>query len=245
MKVHYPVNQKIPDSQRTSDNLGAMATQRLNPKVQLQPDNMSVVIHLGGQPPSTQLAQRVCNSAGLIIAADSGFDQCRHNGVLPHVLTGDFDSISGLPVDPRINIIPAKEQTSTDFEKALRLVPADADRIDILGGTGLRSDHFLTNLLIATEQPAHRAVIFHDDLQTIHRVTPDCSFDATLAEGTVISLIPFASCSGTSTKGLLWNLDDEEMGPRKQFGQSNRVTDPDVAIRIGEGCLYVVVNRSS
>lgn len=204
---------------------------------------MSVVIHLGGQLPSRQLAQRLAAPAQLIIAADKGYDSCLHNGLIPHVVTGDFDSIKAIPCGENITVIPSQEQTATDFEKALRLVPENTTRIDILGGTGLRSDHFLTNLLVALQQPAAQSVVFHDDLQTIHRVTPDCPYNSNLPQDTVISLIPFPCCSGTDTLGLHWDLQDTEMGPAKQLGQSNRVAGNGVSVSIRAGWLFVVINQ--
>ena len=203
---------------------------------------MSVLIHLGGQIPSRQLAQSVADQAELIIAADSGYDSCLQNELIPDVITGDFDSVRSVPDSKSIRVIPSKEQTATDFEKALRLIPQDSARLDILGGTGLRADHFLTNLLIAANQPDHRAVVFHDDSQTIIRVTPECPYHATLPVGTIISLIPFCDCTGTSTKGLFWNLSNSDMGPARQLGQSNKVAQSNVAASVEHGCLFVVIH---
>lgn len=206
---------------------------------------MSVVIHLGGQKPSRNLAQSAVRNAGLLIAADSGYDLCRQNGLVPGIVTGDFDSIHNVPEESGIEVIPANEQNATDFEKALRMVPADTARLVILGGTGLRSDHFLTNLLIASSQPASRSVLFLDDLQSIHRVTPDCEFAETLAPGTVISLIPFSECAGVSTTGLHWNLHNQDMGPGRQLGQSNVSRLQRVTVEVASGRLYVVLNRGA
>ena len=204
---------------------------------------MSVIIHLGGQIPSKELAIKISSDADLIIAADSGYDSCFKNEVVPDVVTGDFDSIVSQPDITKTKIIPSPEQNATDFEKALRLVPAEATCLKILGGTGLRSDHFLTNLLIASGQPPDRKVVFYDDLQSIHRVTPECPLKITLDPETIISLIPFSDCSGTSTNGLFWNLSETDMGPGKQFGQSNKVIYPDVNVSVHSGRLFVVINQ--
>jgi len=204
---------------------------------------MSVIIHLGGQIPSKELAMKISSDADMIIAADSGYDSCLKNEVVPDVVTGDFDSIINEPDSTRIKVVPSLEQNATDFEKALRLVPAEATCLEILGGTGLRSDHFLTNLLIASGQPPDRKVVFYDDLQSIHRVTPECPLEIALDQETIVSLIPFSDCSGTSTKGLFWNLSHTDMGPGKQFGQSNKVVSSDVNVRVRSGRLFVVINQ--
>ena len=205
---------------------------------------MVVVIHLGGQKPSRELAQSVVHDSGLIIAADSGYDLCMDNDLRPQFVTGDFDSIDRVPDDSGIQVVPASEQTATDFEKALRLVPPGTTRLVILGGTGLRSDHFLTNLLIASALPAGQSVQFLDDLQSIHRVTPECGLHQSLPVNTILSLIPFSDCSGVTTSGLQWDLNHQDMGPGVMLGQSNRTRSGLVSVSVASGRLFVVANRS-
>jgi len=204
---------------------------------------MTTLIFLGGEMPSIPLARSIASRASRIIAADSGYHAALHSGIQPHVLTGDFDSIESLPEAMPVEVIPAHEQDATDFEKALRQVPSGCSEIQILGGTGLRSDHFLTNLLIASGLPPAWAVTFHDDLQAIHRVTPDCPLALAVNPGAVISLIPFTSCRRVTTSGLHWNLDQADMGPPARLGQSNRAEAPALKVSLSAGVLYVVVNH--
>jgi thiamine pyrophosphokinase len=204
---------------------------------------MNALIFLGGEKPSMKLAQHVAKDASLIIAADSGYHAAMDNDVVPHILTGDFDSIGVKDIEGPFEVFTASEQNATDFEKSLRHVPEDAQCLQILGGTGLRSDHFLTNLLIAAGLRKDLPVVFHDDTQSLHRVTKECSFKRELAPGTTISLIPFSKCKRVSTEGLHWNLQDAEMGPSTQLGQSNQVVNPNVRVSVKSGFLYVVVNQ--
>jgi thiamine pyrophosphokinase len=203
---------------------------------------MSVLIYLGGQPPSKPLSQRVAARASLVIAADSGYHACRDTDVVPDVVTGDFDSIDAAPEGTSTKVVEAPEQDATDFEKALRWVPESTGILEILGGTGLRSDHFLTNLLIAASRPATEQVVFRDDVQSIFRVTRDCPFSREVLSGTTVSLIPFTHCMGVTTKGLHWNLDNTDMGPGLQLGQSNRMDDDHLSVSIQQGCLYLILN---
>lgn len=204
---------------------------------------MRTLIFLGGEKPSSTLAREAAGRAGFIIAADSGYLPAIQNGITPDIVTGDFDSIGEPPdLDPH-RIIHAPQQDATDFEKALRHIPANNSTVEILGGTGLRSDHFLTNLLIAAGLPPGQRVIFEDDTQTIFRVTPHCPLDTTMDPQRVLSLIPFSHCTGVSTNGLHWNLQSAKMGPRDQLGQSNRIDRPSVSVKIEAGTLYVVLNK--
>jgi thiamine pyrophosphokinase len=203
---------------------------------------MSVLIYLGGQPPSKTLSQRVASRASLIIAADSGYHACRDTDVVPDIVTGDFDSIDEIPDSASSKVVEAPEQDATDFEKALRWVPMATSMLEILGGTGLRSDHFLTNLLIAASRPETEQVVFRDDVQSIFRVTGDCSISREVLPATTVSLIPFTLCKGVTTKGLHWDLDNAGMGPGLQLGQSNRMDATRLSVSIQEGCLYVILN---
>jgi thiamine pyrophosphokinase len=204
---------------------------------------MNALIFLGGEQPSKELAQHVAADSDFIIAADSGYHAAVDNGVQPQILTGDFDSIGINIIEGPFKVIPAREQNATDFEKALRHLPEDTTCLQILGGTGLRSDHFLTNLLISAGIQSDLTVIFHDDTQSLYRVTKDCPFSRELAPGTTISLIPFSSCKRVSTEGLHWNLQDAGMGPSVQLGQSNKVVNPNVQISLKSGLLFVIVNH--
>ncbi|MEX0325514.1 MAG: thiamine diphosphokinase [Puniceicoccaceae bacterium] len=204
---------------------------------------MNSLIFLGGEKPSPELSRLAARRSGRIIAADKGYHAAVDTGVQPDVVTGDFDSIGTVPESPGLQVMPAPEQDATDFEKALRQLPADTQSIEILGGTGLRSDHFLTNLLIAAGLPPHLKVVFHDDTQSIFRITSASPFSISLPRDTVVSLIPFSTCSRVKTTGLHWDLKDATMGPGEQLGQSNRVETEKVRIQIGDGRLYAVINH--
>lgn len=203
---------------------------------------MSVLIYLGGQPPSKALSQRIASRASLVIAADSGYHACRDTEVVPDIVTGDFDSIDEVPDGTPCKVVEAPEQDATDFEKALRWVPKSTRILEILGGTGLRSDHFLTNLLIAASRPKTEQVVFRDDVQSIFRVTADCPISRDVLPGTTVSLIPFTQCTGVTTTGLHWNLDNADMGPGLLLGQSNRMEANRLSASTLQGCLYLILN---
>ena len=204
---------------------------------------MTTLIILGGEKPSIPLARICARRALKIIAADRGYHSAVESGLRPDVLTGDFDSIGSVPEKPPFSVIPAPEQDATDFEKALRQVPEDCRELEILGGTGLRSDHFLTNLLIAAGQPEEMSVVFHDDTQSIYRVTPASPVSLKVQRETIVSLIPFVHCTGLHTNGLHWNLQDAAMGPRAGLGQSNRADSGELQVSLASGTLYLIINH--
>lgn len=203
-----------------------------------------ILLILGGTPPSAELFHRIYKTADLSIAADCGIEVFLQNNVMPHFLTGDFDSIKRMPPpNASVKIIPAPEQSATDFEKALALIKHDDwKELVILGGTGGRYDHFLTSLLIASEIKSEKKVSFLDDSQEIYRITPDCDFSKKQKESVVISLIPFPRAIGVTTQGLRWDLISAEMHPSILLGQSNFNIKENISASIEAGMLYLIIN---
>ncbi len=83
----------------------------------------------------------------LIIAADSGWVTAEKCGVRPMIVAGDFDS-SSVPHIPSAEIIrvPA-EKDDTDTMLACHLaIERGMNRLSIIGGTGGRTDHTLSNV---------------------------------------------------------------------------------------------------
>ena len=86
----------------------------------------------------------------LIIAADAGWITAQKCGLTPHILAGDFDS-SDIPThikNARLVRVPA-EKNDTDTMLACDLaIEQGAREIRIIGGTGGRLDHTLSNLFL-------------------------------------------------------------------------------------------------
>lgn len=205
----------------------------------------TTLIVLGGSAPSAELLSEQAQRADLSIAADSGLECFKQANLKPDIATGDFDSFSGDPTPFAKRIIRAPEQDASDFQKALRQVPDPqaGDAITILGGTGQRSDHFLTNLLIVAELWPQAHIAFIDEVQQIYRVNAESALSLnSIPTGRTISLIPLSTAEGVTTSGLHWELRDAHMSPSTQLGQSNVNDLEDISISIKSGTLYVIVN---
>lgn len=205
-----------------------------------------IVIVLGGEAPGRSLFEKHLKDADQTIAADSGLACFKAAGHLADVAVGDFDSFDGDPKPYAHTCVYAPEQDATDFQKALREVksPDGNLHITVLGGTGKRSDHFLTNLLIVSEKWPDVHFEFHDTAQSIHRVTPQCPLNLSEIEpGLTVSLIPLSRATGVHTQGLHWELSDADMEPNGQLGQSNVAEKQPLTVSIKTGSLFVIVNQ--
>lgn len=201
---------------------------------------MKAVLVLNGEPPSLSRLKEVGREYP-VFAADGGAAVCMAAGVKPQWVAGDFDSqrLKSLPEDWQVHHFP--EQDRTDFQKVLGHLPKEFDEYLILGGLGQRTDHFLSNLVIVMALADPIRVIFEGEGQEIHRVTPATPFEKELETGGRLSLIPLNRSGGVKTSGLKWNLNDADMGPGLQLGQSNQIEESSVKIEVSQGALFVWV----
>lgn len=207
---------------------------------------MKVLLVLAGEPPDESLLAWRAEDADFVIAVDGGMNALIHAGIQPDLLVGDFDSF-----DPSSSgsvsceVVREEGQDSTDLEKALRHLPGDEapDEIVLLGATGGRSDHFLTNLLVASTLPERTKVALDATDEIIRRATPVCSVSLIGMSGQTVSLLPLAQCDGVTTKGLRWELADAAMGQGVLLGQSNEAVSEDVSVSLRTGNLFVITPK--
>jgi len=108
---------------------------------------LRALIFTGGYSNIERLRGRLDTGADWIIAADSGYRTAAALGIRPHIAMGDFDSYRDpLPQDMPILRVPA-EKDVTDTMLACEFARDKGCRtLTVVGGTGGRIDHSLTNL---------------------------------------------------------------------------------------------------
>ena len=112
---------------------------------------MKCLIVSGGNAPSKELILKY-SKCDLIIGADKGASFLTDCGIIPHVLIGDFDSLSyeeAMMLQSKgCKVIAYKsEKDFTDTESCLRYaIDAFCDDVVILGAIGTRLDHTLANI---------------------------------------------------------------------------------------------------
>jgi thiamine pyrophosphokinase len=196
-----------------------------------------------GELPSHALVQGLAAAAGLVIAADGGADRALEAGVEPSIVIGDLDSVSDAA---RTQLAGAEfvldnDEHSTDLEKAVRLAVArGARRVDVVAAGGARADHALANLSVIVRFRGNAEVHVLDDLFDIRLVDGEATVDA--EPGTVVSLVAIGECTGISTRGLRWDLDDVTLGfsPR---GIHNEVRERPATVRVAAGTLLLFEGR--
>ena len=155
--------------------------------------------------------------APVLVAADGGADRALAADLMPQAVIGDMDSLSD-QARARIDsacIHEIAEQSSTDFDKALRSVAAPG--VIAVGFTGARLDH---------ELAAYHTLIARRSLPCILLGSQDIVFAAPrelsidLEPGARVSLFPLAPVTGRS-EGLRWPIAGLPVSPAEKIGTSN------------------------
>ena len=198
-------------------------------------------ITLAGGGPFGQRDLRLCLSrAPVAVAADGGADRMLRLGVMPEAVIGDFDSISDaarseIPIEKQ-HVVP--EQSTTDFDKALRAIVAPF--VLALGFAGARLDHGLAAMHTLVSHPDRRCILIGpSDLA----FAAPARLELSLAPGEPFSLFPMAAVTGRS-EGLEWPIKGLSFSPAGQIGTSNRVVARRVVLEFdGPGMLVILPRR--
>ena len=206
-----------------------------------------VVFGGGSNPPSAAAITRLPSDAR-VIAADSGYDHARANGIAVDLLVGDLDSISpdalesakadGVPID----LYPAAKD-ATDLALALlAALDAGAVHITVVAGDGGRLDHLLTGLL-ALADPALSSV-------PVDAWIGDAWVRALHGPGRaelhgrrdeLVTLAPVnGPAIGVRTEGLVYPLHDETLHPSSTRGVSNVFERTEAEVSVQQGTLLIV-----
>lgn len=201
---------------------------------------MRALVVANGEAPSSDLLNRLAQAADLVVAADGGAIIALDAGITPDVVVGDLDSVQGrlpgsFPVD-RLHRV--SELDTTDLQKSVAFAIArGATDVDIVAAGGGRADHALANLSVLVTFRGKAGLCIHDDLFEISLVERSATIDA--PPGTLVSLVAIGLCTGVTTSGMRWDLDDFALpfGPRGVHNEIAR-SPATVSVRTGDLLLF-------
>ena len=210
---------------------------------------MTAVIICGGKIENYKYMKKYFNEAQFIISADSGARHCKSFEVIPDLMVGDFDSVSGVDfadfATAGVEIVRfPTEKDMTDSELAIEIaLERGCSSIVLLGALGTRLDHSVSNLFLlkklldkgidATIADEHNEVKLISD-----------SIMLTSEEDTFITLLPLAgSAKGVTTRGLHYPLENATLEVGSSRGVSNRFSEDMAQVNVKEGYLLVIKAR--
>lgn len=188
-----------------------------------------------------------------IVAVDGGLSVANLLGVYPDIIVGDFDTVSeellnsyakGNCVIERLN--PVKDDTDTQYA-INRIIELGADEIDIIGGTGGRMDHTMSNiymLKLAYEQGVK--AVMYDRVNKISVIKGRNAIKKDKAYGRYISFVQLeAPVRDVTMTGFVYNVEhfDFDTGKEYRLAVSNEFAGETATIDIAEG-MFVMLEIS-
>jgi thiamine pyrophosphokinase len=214
---------------------------------------MKCLIISGGSIDDDFLVEVVKNGGyDVLLAADSGMDALYRNKILPELIVGDMDSVSGeawefFKEHEKIEIIqlnPRKDETDTEF--ALReAIRRGAHNITILGGTGGRIDHTFSNIaLLGIGLENYVSVELLDANNRVRLLEHEVTISWTQQFGSYVSLIPYGGpVRGITVTGMKYPLENAELDIFKSLGISNEIIEDEAKITWEEGYLLIIETK--
>lgn len=177
-------------------------------------------------------------AAALKICCDGAADKACRLGIVPDLVIGDLDSVSGTARRKARKTVRINGQDSTDLEKAMAWLERNGlgrRRTVLAGFTGGRTDFTLYNLHLL-RRFAGRDIAMIDDFFTIYPARSGTEL-TDLKKGTLVSLLPLCRTDGVTTTGLKWNLKNAVLEPGGLESASNRVAGKTASVRFKTGFL--------
>jgi thiamine pyrophosphokinase len=189
------------------------------------------------------------DSSDIIICCDGGAAHLRKFNILPDVLLGDFDSISGDDYNyfknKAVKIIkfPIKKDV-TDAEIAVDFaIDEGCTDITIIGAIGSRLDHSIANIFLLKKMLSKK--INGKIIDGKNKIT--LLKDRTIIKkenGYKLSLIPLTqSVTGVTTEGLAYPLNDATIKMGSTWGISNEFIADKATVTLKSGILIAILSK--
>lgn len=174
-----------------------------------------------------------------IICADGGYNHAKKAGIKPDLIMGDFDSAVTVESDAEKLVYPVRKDF-TDGELCVKYAAEHGfDEVIMLGMTGTRIDHALTNMLLLT-QCGNACII--DDNNEIYLLRDRLYVCG--KKGMTLSIIPInGDLCGLNAEGLEYPLKDDTLHFGGSRGNSNIITENSCEITAKSGMGFVIINH--
>ena len=210
---------------------------------------MKALVVTGGNPPNLELLKEYSRKSNLIIGADKGCDYLYEGKIKPDYILGDFDSVhketikyfKSLGVEENKY---KKEKDDTDTKIAVDLaISKGAKEIYILGATGTRVDHVLSNLgLMLLGLKCSVIVEIIDEYNRIFLT--DKSLKIKGNKDDIVSFHAYSEVVENLTiKGAKYELNNYNLHLGDGITTSNEFIGKDIEITFNKGKLIIIYSK--
>jgi thiamine pyrophosphokinase len=193
----------------------------------------------------------------MVIAADKGVETARLLNIPVNYILGDFDSLnpsilqevksqlsSGNSSLVLKEFPPEKDYTDTHLA-IVTAIEAGSTSVTILGATGTRLDHVVTNMnLLSIFLNHHIEAKIVDSHNQIYVIDKDTHLYREKVHGKYVSLIPYTDLvTGVTLVGFKYPLYNATMTKGNSLGISNELLEEEGMIKMDQGILIVIESR--
>lgn len=186
-----------------------------------------------------------------VIAADSGLVHCDRLNINVDFLLGDYDSVDKDVFEKYSKNTTTKtyppEKNYTDTHLALiKAIEKRPDSISIIGATGTRYDHALTNIGIlkcAMDEDIQCAI--YDANNKIYLADKDFSIEKNRQYGDYLSFVPYTEHVCLTLSGVKYPLKRYSLKQGLSICQSNEIIDEAAHIGVEDGIVIVFETRDN
>ena len=202
------------------------------------------LIIANGQSCSFELMGQLLEWSPVVMALDGAIHRVLELGIKLDIVLGDFDKIKNwdelLANQQPVEVVHTPDQNKTDLEKGLDFLIAKGHKaVNILWATGKRADHHINNLSTLAKYKDQITIVMLDDHSRIFNLPNQ--FTKWYPANQNISLIPLGSVFGLTTKGLTYNLQNEDLHLGIRTSSSNKTeADGLIEIKFDSGNLLLM-----
>lgn len=201
--------------------------------------SFDAVIVLNGTLPSVDLFLSLADLP--VIAADGAANTLLERHIIPEFIVGDLDSVTAQTLHDAngiSEIVADPDQDTTDFEKCLHFAKDQLwKNILVVGMHGGLIEHTLNNWSVLMR---HCSTLHITALDADRWIIPiRQSFSGTFRTNETLSIIPQPSVTLT-TRGLVWELTNEELALGQREGARNRAATENITVNVHRGSALLV-----
>ena len=181
-----------------------------------------------------------------IIAADRGLESLKNQGITPHLIVGDFDSLGYRPQGDNV-ICHKPEKDDTDTMLAVNEgISRGYDTFIFYGCLGGRLDHTIANINVLgylADMGKRGYIVSENQIVTVIK---NDKFSFMPFEEGYISVFSIAgNAEGVYEKGLKYSLENANLPCLTTLGVSNEFTGTEAEISVKNGMLAIMWTSSA
>jgi thiamine pyrophosphokinase len=195
------------------------------------------------------LLRRAVEASDLVVGVDGGTYHLLRLGLLPQIVTGDFDSLAANDREhlagQGVHLYHTPDQDFTDLDKATfaAINVFGATQIHVFAATGGRLDHIYSVLSTVIKYGRIVDIRLVDEFGETFLVPESLVLTGADLPGRTLSLLALGTVEGITTVGVRWPLDNETLAPGIRDGTLNEIISETVSVTVRKGDLIVMLHH--